>query len=106
MYSQVDFTYLLTTNVQYGMVVLLTVFSFIALIAGIIGICAVFQFRKSMLTGFWVMMIVCMVGFSATAGVALAYPISFINSGCLSTSYAGNGYINNQTILAATRLCK
>ena len=106
MYSQYDFTYLLTTNVQYGMVVLLTVFSCVSLAAGCLGICAVYQYSKGMLTGFWVMMAVCLVGFAVTAAVGLSLPLTFYSEGCLSNSYPGIGYINNQTTLAINRFCK
>lgn len=77
MYSQTDYSYVLTINSQYGMVVLLTVFSVVSLFAGALGICAVFQYSKSMMTCFWISMLICLIGFSAGAALGLVIPFTF-----------------------------
>ena len=106
LYSQSDYSYVLTINVQYGMVILLTIFSCISLLAGCIGICGVYQFSKQWMNSFLICMIVCLIGFGATAAIALAIPLYFQNGGCLGSSYAATSYLNNQTTSAALKLCK
>lgn len=88
------------------MVVILTIFSIVAMLAGTCGICGVYQYSKSALTGFWVCLLVCLIGFCAAGAIAIAIPLSFQNEGCLSTTYPGIGYIQNQTTLATTRFCR
>lgn len=88
------------------MVIIFTIFSFIALFAGCMGICAVFQYSRSLMSSFWICMLVCMLGFATAAAIALAVPLYFQSGGCLGSSYAATMYINNQTTLAALRLCK
>lgn len=106
LYSQHDFSFILTINAQYGMVILMTVFSCVSLFAGCFGICGVFQYSKQMLTTFWICMIFCLLGYAAAAAVGLAVPLYFYNGGCLGITYAPSQYLNNQTSLASVHFCK
>lgn len=45
MYTFEDYSYVLTLNSQYGMAIILTVFSMVCLIAGSFGLCAVLQYK-------------------------------------------------------------
>lgn len=84
----------------------MTIFSTLALFAGCMGICAVYQYSRPLMSAFWIAMIFCLIGFAAAGAVAIAVPLFFYNGGCLGSTYASTLYINNQTAQAAQRLCR
>jgi hypothetical protein len=87
------------------MVIIMTVFSAVCIAAGAFGICAVFQFNTGTLTALWIILSVCLVGFSAGAALGLATPLLLQSYGCTSPVYPAIYSIANQTVLAAQRLC-
>ena len=105
MYSQADYSYVLTVNSQYGMVILLTAFSVFILGLGCIGICAVYQMNDSLITAFWGGLIICGFGFAAGAAVGLATPLLLQSYGCSSSVYPAVSIINAQVTNATTKLC-
>ena len=105
MYTFEDYSYVISVNSQYGMVIILTIFSVLALLIGCFGVCAVFQLNTGMLTAFWVVLLVCIFGFGAGAAVGLATPMLFASYGCSGQVYPAVYSIANQTTLAYQRLC-
>lgn len=106
MYTMPDYSYALSINSQYGMVIILTSFSATCLLAGCIGLCGVFQLKSGILTTFWIVMTVCIFGFGAGAAIGLATPLLFQSYGCTGQVYPAVYTMNNQTSNAILTFCK
>lgn len=106
MYTYPDYSYILSISSQYGMLIILTVFSALCLLAGSLGLCAVCQLNTGMLTAFWILTSICIFGFSTGAGLGLGTPLLFNSYGCTGQVYPSVPTISNQVNYANQVFCR